>query len=399
MTQTVTIIGGGPAGMAAALFAARAGARTILLERNEKLGKKLYITGKGRCNVTNTAENPFASIPHNPRFLYAAFSFLNAAALRDLLARYGCPTKAERGGRVFPESDKASDVTKALERAMGEAGVEVRLNQRVASLAPLLANGPVVLATGGASYPSTGSTGDGYGLSAALGHQVLPPRPSLIPLITKEEWPRALQGLSLKNVQLSAKVGKKVRFEELGEMLFTHFGVSGPLVLSMSSHILDDDLQTLAVSLDMKPGLTHEQLDRRLLRDFETSPRKQLNSLLLELVPSRMADVLPLLCGIPGQKLACQLSREERQSLGRLLKSIPLTIAGYRPIAEAIVTRGGMDVSEVVPGTLMSKKVPGLFFAGEILDVDAHTGGYNLQIAFSTGALAGRSAARWMRPE
>ncbi len=395
MSQLVTVVGGGPAGMAAALFAARSGARVVLLDRNEKLGKKLYITGKGRCNVTNTAENPLAHIPRNPRFLYAAFSFLDAEDVRALLARHGCETKVERGGRVFPVSDKASDVTRALLRALDEAGVTVRLNERVSSLAPLLAQGPVVLATGGASYPATGSTGDGYALAAALGHTVYPPRPSLIPLVTKEEGPRALQGLSLKNVRLSAKAGKKTRFDELGEMLFTHFGVSGPLVLSMSSHILDDDLSALDVRLDMKPGLTEEQLDARLQRDFAASPRKMLVTLLPALVPARMADALPALAGIPGEKPAGQLTREERRRLALLLKAIPLTIAGFRPIEEAIITRGGVDVTEVTPGTMMSKKVDGLFFAGEVLDVDAHTGGSNLQIAFATGALAGKSAGEW----
>ena len=395
MSQTITVIGGGPAGMAAALFAAQGGAQVTLLERNEKLGKKLYITGKGRCNVTNTAENLMESIPRNPRFLHGAFASMDAAGLRGLLAEYGCPTKVERGGRVFPESDKASDVTRALERALGRAGVEIRLGQRVGVLRPLLERGPVILATGGASYPSTGSTGDGYAFARDMGHTVHPPRPSLIPLITRDAWPKSLAGLSLKNVRLSAKVGKKVRFEELGEMLFTHFGISGPLVLSMSSHILDEDLNMLAVHLDMKPGLTPEQLDRRLSRDFEESPRRQLLSLLPKLVPSRMADILPGLCGIDGMKAAAQVSRPERQALGAFLKAVPLAVAGFRPIEEAIVTRGGVDVREVDPKTMMSKRMPGLFFAGELLDVDAYTGGYNLQIAFSTGALAGRSAATW----
>lgn len=392
MSRTVTVIGGGPAGMAAALFAARAGARVTLLERNEKLGRKLYITGKGRCNVTNTADSPMRSIPRNPRFLYSAFACLDQAGLRALLLQYGCPTKEERGGRVFPESDKASDVTRALERALREADVAVRLGVRVQSLAPLLAKGAVVLATGGLSYPSTGSTGDGYALAEAAGHTVLPPRPSLIPLVTRDAWPLSLQGLSLRNVRLSARFDKKTLFDELGEVLFTHFGISGPLVLSMSSHILDEPPEALDVRLDMKPGLSLEQLDRRLLRDFEENPRRQLLSLLPQLVPTRMAEVLPALCGILGTKPAGQVQREERGRIAALLKAIPVPIAGFRPIDEAIVTRGGIDVREVDPGTMRSKRCEGLYFAGELLDVDAHTGGYNLQIAFSTGALAGRSA-------
>jgi len=393
MNAVVTVIGGGPAGMAAALFAARAGAKVTLLERNEKLGRKLYITGKGRCNVTNTAENPMEHIPRNPRFLHAAFAFLSASALRALLESGGCPTKVERGGRVFPLSDKSSDVTRALEHMLREAGVEVRLNSRVPSLLPLLEKGAVVVATGGASYPITGSTGDGYAFAREIGHTVHPPRPSLIPLVTRDDWPRSLQGLSLKNVRLSASAGKKARFDELGEMLFTHFGISGPLVLSMSSHILDDDLSALDVRLDMKPGLTLEQLEKRIQRDLDEDPRKRLVSLLPRLVPASLAEQVPALCGLNPDKPAGQLTRQERRRLAEGLKAIPLPVAGYRPLTEAIVTRGGVDVKEVDPKTMRSKLHPGLYFAGELLDVDAHTGGYNLQIAFSTGALAGRSAA------
>lgn len=392
MSKLVTVVGGGPAGMAAALFAAREGARVTLIERNEKLGKKLYITGKGRCNVTNTAENLMQHIPHNPRFLYASFACLDAEALRALLARYGCPTKEERGGRVFPVSDRASDVTRAFTRALEEAGVSIRLNQRIETLAPYLAQGPVVLATGGASYPSTGSTGDGYLFAESEGHRVFAPRPSLIALTAADAWPRTLQGLALKNVSLLARAGKKVRYEGLGEMLFTHFGISGPLVLSMSSHILDDPLDAIDVRLDMKPGLTMEQLERRLQRDFDASPRRQLSTLLTGLVPARMADLLPGLMALPEGKAAGQITRAERQRIAGFLKSIPIRIAGTRPIEEAVITRGGIDVREVDPKTMQSKLLPGLYFAGEILDVDAHTGGYNLQIAFSTGALAGKSA-------
>lgn len=394
MSAHVAVVGGGPAGMAAALFAAKEGASVLLLERNEKIGKKLYITGKGRCNVTNAADNMLPHIPQNPRFLYSAFSLLDAAGLRELLLSYGCPTKTERGGRVFPDSDKASDVTRALQKAMQAEGVTVRLHARVSKteLDEMLKMGPVILATGGASYPSTGSTGDGYAFAKAYGHTVYAPKPSLIPLVTREAWPKSLTGVSLKNVRLRAVVGKKTRFDELGEMLFTHFGISGPLVLAMSSHILDDPLETVDIRLDMKPGLTQEQLEQRLMRDIAEKPRKQLAGILPGLLPVKMAGIVPTLCGLDGGKAVGQISREERSALAACLKGIPLPVVGYRPMEEAIITRGGVDVREVNPKTMESRLRKGLFFAGELLDVDAHTGGYNLQIAFSTGALAGKHA-------
>ena len=395
MRRTVHVIGGGPAGMAAAFFAARAGASVQLFERNEKLGKKLYITGKGRCNVTNAAENPFSHIPRNPRFLHSAFAFLNAENLRALLLSLGCPTIVERGGRVFPESQKASDVTRAFERALRELNVQISYQSRIVDIGPMLKIGPVVLATGGASYPSTGSTGDGYQIAAAAGHTVLPPKPSLIPLETMEDWPKALAGVSLKNVALSARLGKKIRFQELGEMLFTHFGLSGPLVLSMSCQIVDDDLSKLSIRIDMKPGLSHEQLERRLLREIESGAKKQVRTLVAKLVPQAMAEIIASLCGIDADKLAGQITREERMRLVAGLKGLPITPLRFRPLEEAIVTRGGIDVREVDPGTMMSRRMPGLFFAGEVLDVDARTGGFNLQIAFSTGTLAGAGAAGW----
>ncbi|MCL1795558.1 MAG: NAD(P)/FAD-dependent oxidoreductase [Clostridia bacterium] len=378
--------------MAAALFAARRGASVTLLERNAKLGKKLYITGKGRCNITNTSGDMLSAIPRNPRFLFAAFSFFSAGDLCGLLDAYGCPTKTERGGRVFPVSDKASDVTRALERALTGAGVRIELGQRVSTLEPLFGAGTIVLATGGASYPATGSTGDGYRFAEKAGHTVYPARPALVPLIAAESWTRLLQGLSLRNIRLTATIANRVRFNQLGEMLFTHYGISGPLVLSLSSCILDDDLTKLRVSLDMKPGLSSEQLENRLQREFSEDPRKRLITILPRLVPARMAEIFPSIAGIPESKTAGQVTRDERRTLAMALKAIPLTISGYRPIDEAIVTRGGVCVREVDPGTMESKKRAGLYFAGEILDVDAHTGGYNLQIAFSTGALAGWSA-------
>lgn len=381
--------------MAAALFAARAGAHVVLLEKNEKLGKKLYITGKGRCNVTSASENLMNHIPRNPRFLYSAFACFSPADLRELLEAHGCPTKEERGERVFPVSEKASDVTRALERALRDAGVEIRLNASVASVEPLLRQGAVVVATGGLSYPSTGSTGDGYRFAQESGHSLVTPKPSLIPLETREQWPKSLQGLSLKNVTLRAEVKGKKRFEEQGEMLFTHFGISGPLTLSMSSHIADDAPESVRVTLDMKPALSVEQLEARLQREFDANPRKRVAGILPLLLPARMADVFPALCAVNGETLCAQVSRADRRKIAETLKKIPLTVKGARPIDEAIITRGGVPVSEVSPRDMMSKKRPGLFFAGEVLDVDGHTGGFNLQIAFSTGALAGKSAAAW----
>ena len=404
----VIVIGGGAAGMMAALQAAWAGASVTLLEKNEKLGKKLYITGKGRCNVTNVAELDefFASVPRNPRFLNAAlrqFTHEDTTATLDML---GTPTKVERGGRVFPVSDKASDVTRALARGMKDAGVQVCLNTEVARvargedglLAVRLAQGGtllspcVIVATGGVSYPSTGSTGDGYRFARVNGHTVTPLRASLVGLTMEEKWPTLLQGLSLKNVRVSARVGKKKIFDELGEMLFTHFGVSGPLILSLSSH-LPEDFSQAAVTLDMKPALTDEQVDLRLQREFVQNARKQLSSVLVELMPARMGPVFATLCGLSADAPVSQITREQRQTIGHMLKALPLRVTGTRPIEEAIVTRGGVDVTEITPGTMMSRKTEGLYFAGEVLDVDAHTGGFNLQIAFSTGALAGKSAA------
>ncbi len=404
----VVVIGGGAAGMMSALQAAYAGASVILLEKNEKLGKKIYITGKGRCNVTNVAELEefFQNVPRNPRFLQAALHQFDHEDVTALLEMLGTPTKVERGGRVFPVSDKASDVTRALARGMRDAGVQVELNTAVSSVRrgedglweiALTAGGvlrapSVIVATGGASYPSTGSTGDGYRFARDNGHTVTELRGSLVGLTIDQKWPTLLQGLALKNVRVSAAVGKKKIFDELGEMLFTHFGVSGPLILSLSSH-LPDDVTQANVLLDMKPGLTQEQVDQRLQREFTENARKQLSSVLLTLMPARMGPVFAQLCGMTAESPVNQITREQRLTLGRMLKALPLEIAGMRPLEEAIVTRGGIHVREITPGTMMSRVQDGLFFAGEVLDVDAHTGGFNLQIAFSTGALAGKSAA------
>ena len=407
----VLVVGGGAAGMMAALAAAQSGARTALVEKNEKLGKKLYITGKGRCNVTNTADFDefLRQTPRNPRFLSAALHAFDHEDMTALLETLGTPTKVERGGRVFPVSDKASDVTRALARGLREAGAQVVLNAAVSHIrkedggfCATLLNGDalraksIVIATGGVSYPATGSTGDGHRFAREHGHTVTPLRGSLVGLTMQETWPRLLQGLSLKNVRVSARVGKKRIYDELGEMLFTHFGVSGPLIIELSSH-LPDAMASVSVTLDMKPALTPEQVDLRLQRELSAGAKKRLTSVLTELMPARMGPVFASLCGMTGEEIAGQLTRAQRLALGQGLKALPLAVTGMRPVEEAIVTRGGVDVREIAPGTMESRKTPGLFFAGEVLDVDAHTGGFNLQIAFSTGALAGESAAAYAR--
>lgn len=404
----ILVAGGGAAGMMAALFAARAGASVTLLERNEKLGKKIYITGKGRCNLTNdcSLEEFLRQVPRNPRFLYGALNRFGPQDMMALMEEAGCPVEVQRGQRVFPRSEKASDVIRALARLMEQAGVRVRLHSRIQSLivqegraaGVVLENGErleadaVILALGGQSYPMTGSTGDGYALAREAGHHVLPPEAVLSALETVEDWPRALQGLALKNVRLTLRSGRKALYTELGEMLFTHFGISGPLVLEMSCH-LPAELAQAQVTLDLKPGLTPEQLDLRLQRDFAAQPRKQLQNVLPGLLPLRLSALFPDLAGVSGERVCGQITRGEREQLGAALKALPITLRARRPLAEAIVTRGGVDVKEIQPATMESKLLPGLYFAGEMIDVDAHTGGFNLQIAFSTGALAGSSAA------
>ncbi len=404
----ILVAGGGAAGMMAALFAARAGASVTLLERNEKLGKKIYITGKGRCNLTNdcSLEEFLRQVPRNPRFLYGALNRFGPQDMMALMEEAGCPVEVQRGQRVFPRSEKASDVIRALARLMEQAGVRVRLHSRIQSLivqegraaGVMLESGErleadaVILALGGQSYPMTGSTGDGYALAREAGHHVLPPEAVLSALETVENWPRALQGLALKNVRLTLRSGRKTLYTELGEMLFTHFGISGPLVLEMSCH-LPAELAQAQVTLDLKPGLTPQQLDLRLQRDFATQPRKQLQNVLPGLLPLRLSALFPDLAGVSGERVCGQITRGEREQLGAALKALPITLRARRPLAEAIVTRGGVDVKEIQPATMESKLLPGLYFAGEMIDVDAHTGGFNLQIAFSTGALAGSSAA------
>lgn len=403
----IAVVGGGPAGMMAAIAAGEQGADVTLFDGNEKLGKKLYITGKGRCNVTNDADSDafFKNIPRNPRFLYSCYAAFDNAALMKRIEDAGVPLKVERGGRVFPQSDKASDITKALERMMSKSGVRVCLRSKVKEVLPsdggfdLCLPGQtrhfdrVILACGGASYPSTGSDGSGYALAKGLGHTVTEILPSLIPIVTKEDWCRSLQGLSLKNVKLSAKAGKKLLFDELGEMLFTHFGISGPLVLSLSSVIAGKDLDGIDIRIDLKPGLTREQLERRLLRDFEECARGQISTVLDGLLPRSLTPVIAETAGVAAETAVSQVSRAQREKLMDALKGLPVHAAGFRPIAEAIVTRGGVSVKEVDPKTMESKIVPGVYLCGEMLDVDGFTGGFNIQIAMSSGCAAGRAAA------
>ena len=405
----VAVIGGGAGGMMAALFAARCGAQATLIERNDKLGRKVYITGKGRCNVTNdcTLDEFLQETPRNPRFLYSALSFFSPQDMMRLLEQGGCPVVVQRGRRVFPATEKASDVTRTLQRLMTDAGVRTVTNARARRIevengrvtGVTLDNGRqigadrVILATGGRSYPATGSTGDGYEMAAALGHTIQPQSGVLSAIETEERWPCELQGLSLRNVTLTLTLGRKTLYTELGEMLFTHFGISGPLTLTMSCH-LPEELSQAQVTLNLKPGLTREQLDARLQREFAAQSRKQLRNVMPALLPGKLAEIFPRLCGVDGEKTCDQVTRQEREALAAAMQSLPLRLKKLAPLEEAIVTRGGVSVKEITPATMESKLVSGLYFAGEVIDVDAHTGGYNLHIAWATGALAGHSAAQ-----
>ena len=410
----VLVIGGGAAGMMGALFAAREGARVTLLEKNEKLGKKIYITGKGRCNLTNTADEEqfLKNVVRNPRFLYAALSALSNRDVMALFEKLGVPLKEERGGRVFPVSDHASDVTRALERELSRLDVTVRLNACVSRLlcedgraaGAQLATGEIIparsvlVATGGLSYPSTGSTGDGWRFAQEMGLATRPGLPALTPIETEETWPYALSGLSLKNVTLRARgKGKRPLFDEMGEMLFTHFGISGPLALSLSS-LLPEEPAGTRLELDLKPALSPDMLDRRLLRDFQENPNKRLGSILEGLEPRSLAEALASLLAAEGLSpgtLVNSITQAQRKAIVSLVKAVPLTVKKLRGFNEAIITRGGVSVKELSPSTLAARHVEGLYFAGETVDLDALTGGYNLQVAFSTGALAGQSAARY----
>ncbi len=403
--MNVLVIGGGPAGMTAAYAAAENGHAVILIERNEKLGKKLYLTGKGRCNVTNTAgrDEFFQNVFRNARFLYGALSRFDHDDIAALLTSTGLALKTERGGRVFPASDKSSDVLRAFDALLTRAGVTVRLNTRALGVlteggavtgvetdAGAFPAGAVVVATGGLSYPSTGSTGDGYRFAETCGHTIAKPAPSLVPFETAESWPYPLAGLTLKNVKLTVERNGKRVFSELGELLLTHFGVSGPLVLSASAAVADAP-EGARLLIDFKPALSDAALDARLLRDLAESARKQVGTALHALLPQRLLLTVLELANIDAAAPVGELTREQRKKLVETLKAAPLTVRRTRPIEEAIVTRGGVNVGEINSSTMESKLTRGLYFAGEVIDVDALTGGFNLQIAYSTGAAAGRS--------
>lgn len=410
--KKVIVIGGGAAGMMAALAAADGGASVELLEKNEKLGKKIFITGKGRCNVTNAVdmETLLANVCTNAKFLYSAFYQYDNQAVMSLMEQAGCPLKVERGDRVFPVSDHSSDVIHALERELKKAGVKISLHTEVSHVliheneentvaGVTLKNGKtisadaVIVCTGGLSYASTGSTGDGYRFASESGHRVTECRASLVPLETEETWCKDLMGLSLRNVDLRMVSGKKELYHGFGEMLFTHFGVSGPLVLSASCFYGKRKSDPVKLFVDLKPALNEEQLDKRLLRDFEENKNKQFKNVLGGLFPTRLIPVMITLSGIDPDKKVNEITREERKAFGTLIKSLPLTVTGTRSYAEAIITQGGVNVKDINPSTMESKKVHNLYFAGEVLDLDAMTGGFNLQIAWSTGHLAGESAA------
>ena len=401
-SEPVLVVGGGAAGLFCAGIARRRAIPVTVLERSARPARKVLITGKGRCNLTNhcTVEEFFPQVCTNSRFLYSALRGFSPQDTMALFEQLGVPLKTERGDRVFPVSDRAADVADALVRLCGEQNI--RTNTRVKEVLAregevrglLLEDGRelparrVVLATGGLSYPATGSTGDGYRMAAALGHTVVPPRPALVPLVTRERWCGELMGLSLRNVTLTLySPAGKVLFRELGEMLFTHFGVSGPLVLSASSH-LSGELERYRMEIDLKPGLDAAQLDARLLRDFSEVPNRDFANALDKLLPRKLIPVAVRLSGIPPATKVNAITREQRRGFGALLKALPLTPKAFRPVEEAIVTAGGVSVKEVNPKTMESKLVKGLYFAGELLDVDAVTGGFNLQIAWSTGFAA-----------
>ncbi len=420
--KKIAVIGCGAAGMMAALAAAESGGSVTIFEKNEKPGKKIYITGKGRCNVTNACDvsDYFDNVRRNPRFLYSAIYSYDNRAVMDFFEDNGCHLKVERGDRVFPVSDHSSDIIRTLFNAVKKAGVTVKLEVEVFSVEsaqgavqaityskkdePITREefDSVIICTGGMSYPSTGSTGDGYRFARDLGHTVVPLRPSLVPFEIEEDWCPDLQGLSLKNVGLrlfmedaekgkaSAKKVKPV-YDGFGEMLFTHFGVSGPLVLTASCYYDKDKKGRLL--LDLKPALDEQQLDKRILRDFDDAPNRQFKNSLGGLFPSKLIPVMIRLSGIDPEKPVNSITREERMAFGKLIKNLPMTIRKTRDFNEAIITRGGVSVKEVDPSTMESKLVSGLYFAGEVLDVDTVTGGFNLQVAWSTGHLAGTCAA------
>ena len=405
MTHDLIVVGGGPAGMFAAITAARNGAKVLLLEKNDRLGKKLLITGKGRCNVTNDcpAEEVLQNTPRNGRFLYSAMTAFPPESTKQFFENQGCPLKTERGNRVFPRSDRSASILDSLKKALTDQGVTVKTG-RVRQILTLegAVSGvrtdgdeytapSVILATGGASYPATGSTGDGYAMAQKLGHRVIPVQGSLVPLETAGEDCRRMQGLSLRNVGVRLLDARgKVLYRDFGELLFTHFGVSGPTVLSASCHLKGEGC---CLVIDLKPALEEGKLDARILRDLELYQNRTMENALTDLLPRSMIPVVLDRLEIDPAMQANSLTKEKRRALVGLLKAFRVEITGKRPVAEAIITSGGVKVSEIDPKTMESKLVPGLFFAGEVIDCDAYTGGFNLQIAWATAFAAGRSAA------
>jgi len=399
--NTVIVIGGGPAGMFAAITAAAQGCRIILLEANERLGKKLLITGKGRCNITNncSAQEVLRNIPRNGRFLYSALENCAPSYVMDFFESRGCPLKTERGNRVFPVSDRSQSVLDCLRNELRKLKVEIKTAKvlelitvdgtvtGVRTQTETLSADAVILATGGVSYPSTGSTGDGYRIAAKLGHTIIPPEGSLVPLETEGDICQRMQGLSLRNVGVKlVSAAGKVLYKDFGELLFTHFGVSGPTVLSASAHLSGENCRLL---LDLKPALDEGKLNDRILRDLEKYKNRAIENALTDLLPRSMIPVILDMISVPGELQANSLTKQQRKDLISVLKAFPVVITGKRPVAEAIITSGGIKVSEINPKTMASKLVPGLYFAGEIIDCDAYTGGFNLQIAWATGYAAG----------
>ncbi|MCX4295684.1 MAG: NAD(P)/FAD-dependent oxidoreductase [Lachnospiraceae bacterium] len=427
----IVIIGGGAAGMMAAIAASDGGHSVILIEKNEKLGKKLFITGKGRCNVTNACETVdfFPNVLEHAKFLYSAIYSFDHDAVMDFFECAGCPLKVERGQRVFPKSDHSSDIIKALELTLREKGVKILLNtevKRIITTALEIENDKkshcakvskvvffdkvakketeiladkLIIATGGCSYVLTGSTGDGYQFAKECGHSIIPTMPALVPFVIEEEWCHQLQGLSLKNVQAVVEVDRKTIYSDFGELLFTHYGVSGPLILSASSYYVhkackeNNRYPRAKLFIDLKPAITKEQLDKRILRVFDENKNKQFKNVINSLFPAKLTSIMPVLAGIDSDKRVNEITKEERQHFVQIMKHLELTITGLRDYNEAVITKGGVATKEVSPSTMESKFVEGLYFAGEVLDLDALTGGFNLQIAWSTGFLAGRSAA------
>ena len=405
--KRVVVIGGGAAGLMAAVIAGREGAKVTLLEKMNYVGKKMGITGTGRCNITNACDMSdfIKNTPGNGKFLYGAYERFTNEDLLQLLHDAGLETKVERGGRVFPASDSALDVRNTFMKLMKHYGVDVHLEEPVKKL--LVDDGvvtgvvtdketyhadAVVIATGGKSYPATGSTGDGYILAAQVGHKITDIRPSLVPIVTEESWVKDLMGLSLRNVELSVVAKNKVQAKMFGEMMFTHFGITGPIVLSLSHTVgklmRKKNIGTIGLDINLKPALSSETLDKRLQKDFDLYSKKQLINGMKDLLPSRLIPLIIELAGIDPQKPINQISKEERQQIGYMLQHMPLTVKGLRPVEEAIVTAGGISLKEFNPKTMESKLVKGLYGAGEVLDIDAFTGGYNLQAAFSTGYVA-----------